>query len=270
MDLKSLYKWLRANKISLNASKTEILIFRNQNKQLTVKNETGQVVPFELRIKLDGKMIKPSSYVKYLGILMDEHLKWNFHINELSTKLSRAAGMLTKIRHYVSSKCLTMIYHGIFSSLLHYSSQIWGQSSQIQKCIAKIQDKAMRIMTFKHKRYPVTNLYGHLGVLKFEDHIQVSNFLFAHDNITNNLPKSLCGLMSFVKDKHHYLTRNHESCLLNLPSVRTKSYGSESIHYKSIVVWNIFVKTFINQNLAESKRNYCKSLLKKYFIAKYV
>ena len=68
LDLRKLVNWLKANKISLNASKTEMLIFRHPNKKLN----------YDLKIKLDGKKICPSKYVKYLGILIDQHLNWSF------------------------------------------------------------------------------------------------------------------------------------------------------------------------------------------------
>ena len=35
--------------------------------------------------EIDGKKIEPSTHVKYLGIIIDSHLDWNFHIDELST-----------------------------------------------------------------------------------------------------------------------------------------------------------------------------------------
>ena len=80
-----------AKKIHLNASKTELLIFRHPNKPIN----------YNLKIKIDGKKIIPSKYVKYLGILIDSHLNWEFQSEILPTKLSRAIGMLSKIRHYV-------------------------------------------------------------------------------------------------------------------------------------------------------------------------
>ena len=49
-DLRKLVNWLKANKISLNASKTEMLIFRHPNKALN----------YDLKIKLDGKRLYPS------------------------------------------------------------------------------------------------------------------------------------------------------------------------------------------------------------------
>ena len=79
-------------------------------------------------IKIDGKKIEPSSHVKYLGILIDSFLNWNFHIDELSTKLSRAVGMLAKIRRYINENTLAMVYHGIFSSL--FGDKVINQSQK--------------------------------------------------------------------------------------------------------------------------------------------
>ena len=71
LDLKNLCKWLRANKISLNASKTVLLIFKHPNKKIN----------HEFRIKMNGKRLHPSKYVNYLGVLIDSHLNSSFHIN---------------------------------------------------------------------------------------------------------------------------------------------------------------------------------------------
>ena len=97
LDLKYLCKWSKANKISLNASKTKLLIFRHQNKPIMYrKNPEDKLSMWNINIKIDGKKIEPSTHVNYLGILIDSFLYWNFHIDELSTKLSRAVGMLRK------------------------------------------------------------------------------------------------------------------------------------------------------------------------------
>ena len=116
-DLKHLCRWLRANKISLNKSKTELLIFKHPNKKIN----------HEFKFKMNGKKLYPSKYVKYLGVLIDSHLTFSYHMNSISTKLSREIGILSKIRHYVKKDTLRSIYFGIFSSILTYASQIWGQ-----------------------------------------------------------------------------------------------------------------------------------------------
>merc|ERR1711890_185260 len=88
---------------------------------------------FELKIKIDGKKIIPSTSVKYLGVIIDCHLNWKSQELAVSSKLSRALGMLSKIRHYVKHETLLMIYYGIFSSILTYGSIIWGQTNSVVK-----------------------------------------------------------------------------------------------------------------------------------------
>ena len=71
-DLKYLYKWLLANKISLNCSKTEIIIFGKPN--------------YKFEIKMNGHKIVPSRYIKYLGIYIDDKLNFNYPCNLLLKK----------------------------------------------------------------------------------------------------------------------------------------------------------------------------------------
>ena len=114
-DLKKLTDWLNGNRISLNNDKTEFVIFRKPRGI----NDLNHI-----KIKLNGKRLSPSSHIKYLGILIDENLSWNFHINELSKKLNRANSMLSKIRHYVDKNTLRDLYFAIFYSHMSYCCQI--------------------------------------------------------------------------------------------------------------------------------------------------
>ena len=143
------------------------------------KKPEDKLSMWNITIKIDGKKIEPS-HLKYLGILIDSFLNWNFHIDELSTKLSCAVGMLTKIRHYINEKTLSMVYHGIFSSLLLYGSQIWGQSNQLVSKMEKLQNKALRIINFKPLRYSVNSLYNKCEILKFGDSILSYQIFYRH------------------------------------------------------------------------------------------
>ena len=57
-DLKNLTNWLNAYKVSLNVSKTELVIFRSKGKPLD----------FNMKIKLSGKRLYPTDSVKYVGV----------------------------------------------------------------------------------------------------------------------------------------------------------------------------------------------------------
>ena len=75
-DLKSLLYWLNANKISLNVTKTEVVIFRAK----------GKVFDTDLKLKMCGKKLYLSHHVKYLGVYLDECL-WGNHATELFRKM---------------------------------------------------------------------------------------------------------------------------------------------------------------------------------------
>ena len=98
-DLRFLSKWLNANKISLNITSTEVLIFKRK----------GRIFNTDLKLKLCGKKLFTSKSVKYLGVILDECLQWKFHINQHCLKLNKADAMLCKIRHYVNETTLRSI-----------------------------------------------------------------------------------------------------------------------------------------------------------------
>ena len=85
-ELKILADWLRSNKLSLNELKTELIMFHPIKKKL----------PRSPNIKLNNYKLKLKSHGKYLGITIDEVLSWNKHIDNLSKKLARTNGILSK------------------------------------------------------------------------------------------------------------------------------------------------------------------------------
>ena len=124
IDLKLLCHWLNANKISLNSSKTAYILFRHKLKPIN----------YELKLKINGKKLYPSTYIKYLGIFLES---WEKHINVTSLKLRRANGALAKLREY--------------------ACQVWGQNknSITNSRIFILEKSAMRIMSFESRQVPM-------------------------------------------------------------------------------------------------------------------
>ena len=257
IDLKLLYKWLIANKISLNCAKTELIIFKlNQFER-----------KFELKIKVNGHKIMPTNNLKYLGVTIDDRLTGEYHCKLLTGKLTRANGMLSKVRHYVSNIELKSIFHAIFTSHLNYGCQIWGLENTIQvKQVGKLQNKAMRIINFQEFQAPANPLYVKCEVLKLCDMVKLNNCLFVHDYLNNALP--VCFTDFFEKLTLRYtsiITRNSSLGALYVPSVRTSSSGIQSITFRSIQCWNQISKAH-NIDLSNVSRSSLKILLKQYFI----
>ena len=197
LDLKNLCKWLWANKISLNTSKTELLVFKHPNKKIN----------YQFKIKMNGKKLYPSKFVRYLGILIYSNLSFNDHINSISNKFGRAIGMLAKIRYYVSKETLRSIYFGIFSSVLIYGSHIWGliRSNHFIR-LERLQNKAIKIINFANFRDLILPQYKSLKILKLSDNRKLLNFMHVLDDINHNRPPALENTFQLIANSHDYST----------------------------------------------------------------
>ena len=168
-DLSQIMQWLIANRISLNANKTELIIFRPKNESITK----------HLNVRISGQKIYPVNKAKYLGIYLDEYLTWNFQLIQIKTKLSRSCGLLAKLRYYVKTELLRTVYFAIFDSVLRYAVQVWGQHrNQRIKEIEKLQEKAIRMMSFKGRNNLTNSLFKKLEIMKLKDILLYNNCIF--------------------------------------------------------------------------------------------
>ena len=87
VDLKKLYDRLCANRLTLNARKSEFLMFR------LPRHKTYE----RFTLKLHQSKLFESPKIKYLGLILDNRLNWKCHIAELTKKLSRAIGLIHSI-----------------------------------------------------------------------------------------------------------------------------------------------------------------------------
>ncbi|XP_057310296.1 uncharacterized protein LOC130648273 [Hydractinia symbiolongicarpus] len=241
LDLKLLCHWLNANKISLNASKTEYIIFKHAHKPLN----------YDFRL-----------------LINDSDLSWKTQINNTVAKLKRANGALAKLRHFVSQNVLILVYYAIFHSHLQYCNQIWGQPKSLDvNRIAVLQNFAIRLMTFESRRASSSIIYGNLEILKFNDIVQCQNILFLHKLFHDKMPATIQNTFA-VDFNHAQSTCAEKAGLINLPTVNTVCFGKNSIRLSTIKSWNK-IQTSMTKKFVSIDYFGLKSDLKKYFIASY-
>ncbi|KAK3917727.1 putative RNA-directed DNA polymerase from transposon BS [Frankliniella fusca] len=102
-SIEEMTKWCNLNKLILNETKTSLVQFRTNFR--TERNSNS------------AYFNSFTSNTKFLGIFIDDNLKWNKHIEELEIKLSKAIFAIRKIRDIVNEKTALMIYHALFHSI---------------------------------------------------------------------------------------------------------------------------------------------------------
>ena len=182
--------------------------------------------------------------MKYLGVLLDEHLHWNEQISQVKTKLNRAIGILSKLRYNANPSALKIIYHSLFGSYLLYGSQLRGEKTlQTQTTFQALQNRALKKITFKKCKDSPTCIYKDLEILKFRDHITQQNCLFVLSLEQN--PQILSSFKIFhCGHTHNYSTRSANKNILDIPYPQTYTYGTKSVMYNCIKDWNNFKRSF--------------------------
>ena len=173
-ELKKVKVWMDCNKLALNIEKTNFVLFHSSRKKAT------DLIP----LKLGKENIKRAKYVKFLGILVDEHLPWKYHICELRKKLSRTTGLFFKLRHWIPLATLICLYNSLFSSFLNYGIIVWGlESENYLTPPFLLQKKILRCINFQLPTVPSTPLFHQLKILKLEDVFHLKLLIFVYKAI---------------------------------------------------------------------------------------
>ena len=217
IDLKNLANCLNAIKISLNVSKTKLLIFKPKRKPLD----------FKMKIKLNGKRLYPTDSVKYLGVKIDSKLNWETHVNATATKLKRANAMLYQVRDFVNANILKSTYYALFETHINYACIIWGQNISTINRLYILQKKALRIINFKEGNAPSSPLFHYSKVIRTVDKVKIVNCLFINKYTNNKLPSIFTNWFTFSSMSHNYQTSFASKGNLQIPSIQTASYGKK-------------------------------------------
>jgi len=78
------------------------------------------------KVKYENKNISNSTETKFLGLIIDETLSWNQHIDQIATKLCSACCALRNLKHNVPQSTLRTIYYAYIHSILSYGIIFWG------------------------------------------------------------------------------------------------------------------------------------------------
>ena len=119
---------------------------------------------------------------------------------------------------------LETLYFSLFNSDLIYGCQIWGQDQNEEfKKIEKLQEKAIRIISFLPLYATVEKLMCEMNILKIKDFGMLQNILFVKDKLENYLGNSLG---SFYPSK---LPQNHTTIWWSTYQLKVNNFKTEKI-----------------------------------------
>ena len=248
--LKIIFDWCSYNRLLVNPLKSEFII---------VSRRKIDSIP---NLILGSDNIKHSKSVKYLGIIIDDNMKFNSHAFHLKSRLSAIVGISFKIKHFLDINSSKKFYYAFTYSLLSYCIIVWGGILHNSQFGAKLFNLQKKIIVNLFSKFGDENcLFKQFRILKIFDihRLFVSIYMFKalSDNDANRL-------LNFQLNypTHNYSTRQRNNAILPFPHIKSVKI---SFHYQFVEIWNsIPTNIKLLNNLCKFKRE-----LINYFITLY-
>jgi Reverse transcriptase (RNA-dependent DNA polymerase)/Endonuclease-reverse transcriptase len=149
-DVNNIFKWMFANKMEINPSKTQLLVVGRPH----IVKSLGHI-----SIKIGDVTIHASSSIKILGLLIESSLDWSQHIHSLTRKCNSVLWSLYPIQHLLSISNRKIIVNAYVLSIINYMSIIWGTSGKGHvKAVESIIRRAGRFVLGLKKFDSVKNI----------------------------------------------------------------------------------------------------------------
>ena len=114
-------RWLQGNKLSLNVAKTRFMLITTKQKKKYLKASNQALQP-----SIREEHIEVICNSKYLGVQIDENLKWKNQIKSVTEKASHAIGCLKYAKYFLPEAIVKTHYTSIVEPHFHYCCSVWG------------------------------------------------------------------------------------------------------------------------------------------------
>jgi len=197
-DLELLTDWFRANKLSLNVTKTNYMIFSKT-----------QIDSSNINLKIGTEHINRVNDTKFLGVYLDSKLNWHTHLNYCRNKLSSGLYAIKNVKNILPTNEMKSLYYTLIHPYLNYGTLLWGSAAQNSlKRIETLQNKALRNITKSNYNDSVLPLYEATKITPLHKlyKIHLAKLMYQHKN--NLLPKPLQALYTPNTETHEHNTRH--------------------------------------------------------------
>ena len=205
-ELVKVHEWTLANRLTINTSKTEMLLFSNHRSAITCDEV----------ITLDGDRVGWVDYARFLGVRIDNKLNFKIHINHVLGKVAKHGGILFKIKANLPINTRINYYNAFILPYLDFNILHWGKTNASHlEPLEIVQKRIIRTIADEDYLAHTTPIFFRLKLLKIKDlhrfqavvdtfcRIKEGQYSVSHDLQTRNNQLAL--------PKFHSLTRTQQS-----------------------------------------------------------
>ena len=211
--------WLDSFGLTLNVQKTNYIAF-----SLTEANRPNFK---SIHIGNFNDSIIETGYTKYLGIIIDKHLKWDHHILYLTKNLRKLIHKFYVLREILSKRLLISVYKVIAESVIRYGIVVWGGLyHSALKQLNVVQNYILKVINKKNKRFSTRQLYT-TEILNVRSLyiVEICSFVFKNYNLKRYV-------------NHMYEIRNKTNKHISIPKSNS-NINLRFVNYLAPKIYNI-------------------------------
>lgn len=173
--LKIVANFLAANELSLNITKTVYITFTNQKR----------TQPLNLKIHIDQNIINRVEHTKYLGIEIDQFMKWDRQIETTTKKCRYILLLFWKMKNILTCSQMLVIYHALFISISTYGIIGWGGAYDSHlKLLQAVQNRLFKILKTKCEKD--RQIFSNLKLLTIKQYYRFEALKFNFKSMISN------------------------------------------------------------------------------------
>ncbi len=226
--LKDVSMWLAASLLTLNTTKTELIIFSS-------KAHAARVA--DVSVVINGVPISPTISVRSLGVILDQQLNMESHVNQVTKSAFSYLRVISKARRFISSQQAAMLVQSLVLSRIEFCTFLWyGLPLKTVNRLQRILRFSIRLVDGLERRADTTPALQRRQWLSVPDRAKVRMAVLTYLAINYNIPRHLANLLSPASSGGHGL-RSENTGLLTTRRTRTKT-GDRAYRVAAPAVWN--------------------------------
>ena len=223
----NLTTWLSENCLYLNAEKTKFIIF----------HRPGRKIHDLPNITVSNKLVARVDHVNFLGLVLDETLLWDHHIDYVCKKISPIIGVLSRLKNVHSVEAKRTVYFGLVQSHLLYTGMcpIWGTAAeQLLTRVKILQKRAIKLLFNFPARYPTKLLFASAAVPPLDVLVAKASVSFVYQSLHGlNMSQT-----TFVQNSEiHGLNTRMQTQIRQTP-IHSTRYGARGVYFCLVNIFN--------------------------------
>ena len=222
---------------------------------ISAKNNANNLVNTPIEIK--GKTIYSTKSVKFLGINIENDLKFNDHISSLCKKASQQLNSLYKLNRYLTFESKNVLVNSFIYSNFNFCPLVWHITSQNStRMIEKIQERSLR---FLHNDF--VSSYEELLKLSGKSTMMINRLKTLCTEIYKTLNRLNPSYMNYIFKKSRKRISLRYPNNLEVPRVNQATYGTNSLKVLGPKIWNELPEHIKSSDTLEVFKSNIKSWL---------